>query len=587
MFSKAWKFVEEASPVAILCFAIVLGSAIFGFIRIAQAEWTPPTQNPPADDISPPLNTSSVGQYKEGALRIGEARDPSAAILEVKGGSRFEGGILQTTGGADLQALVVQGNSLLNGNLTVEGGTTLNGDLTVAAGKTTTLGGPTTVNDQLKVNKTDDTALISTLTTTSSIADLSAVSGVVKDEGGYGIRGRQVNASAQRGAGVLGEGQSVAGVWGKSNNSYGVWGESEDGFGVYGSSKDEYGVSATSETNHAIYAQSTNANADIVAIYGENVGGGSGVYGVANAVGASGLYGVHIGSSIDPQSPVTGVLGLTSTYNNENQDWFAAGVLGQAADIQANAGKTVRTYGIFGRAGTLTGTDPGALSYAGFFAGSVSVGIVGPLNYTSETALTTYSTSSYALSACLMEDTRTEAVGCAQLGGPTYLAYFYNKAGQSRDVLLGTGVDLIGSESYGDTNGSHYIVGNVVSLRDAVFPARGLIMVDESPAKQGTLYRAYIYNKDWKFDEISSCQEVSICIDAHTIQHTHFAGSCVTDTQDCPNAIGMDYCKAGACTSQCDYQGYTCIPYNQACGAVKSGSCSPASYCCDTTVPVQ
>ena len=248
----------------------------------------------------------------------------------------------------------------------MSGVTTLNDNLTVATGKATTLGGLTTINSQLKVNKTDENAVVSTLTTTNPAATSSAVFGDVAGQGGYGVYGRQNNVSVTTGAGVAGESRDVAGVWGKSASSYGVWGMSTYGFGVYGKSTDSYGVSAISTNDHAIYAKSTNVDADIVAIYGENVGGGSGVYGTASAVGASGLYGVHTGSASNPNTPVAGVMGLTSPYNNENKHWYATGVLGQAAGITNNAGKTVRTYGVFGRAGQLSGTDSSALSYAGF-----------------------------------------------------------------------------------------------------------------------------------------------------------------------------------------------------------------------------
>ncbi len=59
--------------------AVAVSAAVF-------AAWTEPTQTPPGGNLSAPLTVSSVAQFKEGALALGQNTLPtSGSILDVKG----------------------------------------------------------------------------------------------------------------------------------------------------------------------------------------------------------------------------------------------------------------------------------------------------------------------------------------------------------------------------------------------------------------------------------------------------------------------------------------------------------------------
>ncbi len=72
-------FTKYTFPLLGVIGAVAVSAAVF-------AAWTEPTQTPPGGNLSAPLTVSSVAQFKEGALALGQNTLPtSGSILDVKG----------------------------------------------------------------------------------------------------------------------------------------------------------------------------------------------------------------------------------------------------------------------------------------------------------------------------------------------------------------------------------------------------------------------------------------------------------------------------------------------------------------------
>ena len=121
-----------------------------------------------------------------------------------------------------------------------------------------------------------------------------------------GVFGGNDNATNEAGVGVHGK-SAATGVFGESTTWHGVFGLSQSTTGGHGVSGDGgVGVSGIGRTWIGVYGETHGAENGPAGVWGEGLNGGSGVKGIARAVGAAGVAGFHIAEEGDGGPGVLG-----------------------------------------------------------------------------------------------------------------------------------------------------------------------------------------------------------------------------------------------------------------------------------------
>ncbi len=166
-----------------------------------------------------------------------------------------------------------------------------------------------------------------------------AVNGVTTGNGGIGVRGV---ADSSIGIGVVGSSASGQGVYGNSSSGEGVHGNSTSGVAIHGTSASGEGVYGDSTGNDGVHGRASLTVKS--GVFGENIGGGYGVYGSTTSNFPSlraGVRGNNNGS--DP-----GVFGTSSGWGVYGLSTDSIGVHGQSSSNYGVDGESTSGTGVIG-----------------------------------------------------------------------------------------------------------------------------------------------------------------------------------------------------------------------------------------------
>ena len=190
--------------------------------------------------------------------------------------------------------------------------------------------------------------------------------------------------------GVRGDGSSGSGVYGSSSTGYGVEGYSPSVIGVYGNSPSGNGVTGESSSGNGVYGyNSTTGGSGRLGThdYGGVVGSGSGIY--------VGVYGEHtdtnnfgyIGTKdegvVGNSSSGNGVYGYsTSKYGVRGESYNHVAVHGKHLTFGSTGMLATGESGVYGHSskygvyGSASGNDPGSYAYGVYAAGGSEIGLL-------------------------------------------------------------------------------------------------------------------------------------------------------------------------------------------------------------------
>jgi hypothetical protein len=127
----------------------------------------------------------------------------------------------------------------------------------------------------------------------------AGVHGISHAQERAGVVGTNDNQTPKAGVGVHGR-SAATGVFGESTTWYGVFGKSESTTGGAGIGGDgNVGVTGTGRTWIGVYGETFGTENGPAGVWGEGKDGGSGVKGIARAVGTAGVGGFHVGEEGD------------------------------------------------------------------------------------------------------------------------------------------------------------------------------------------------------------------------------------------------------------------------------------------------